>query len=265
MDLYKLVMAVTHPYNKVYLTNLIMSNYVSLNLNMSLLKTSNSDVKMEELIRILDEYFMLNLGRRWNQLIVEFESKPALVLLRDIYEATKPWQSVSGDQEIQSAYKVNYECLIEKILQKYAHEYITINMINDFLKINITTFQEEPSRKPEHESKDVDVICTTIHKAKGLEYGTVMLPYTGEDITNISVKGLSVNVLGGKIYYSFSQGEHADYSEGYNIKAEMYEKACEETRILYVALTRAIRNIVWFEDLDSEVQTSWGDFLEVVG
>lgn len=160
---------------------------------------------------------------------------------------------------------MNYECLIEKILQKYAREYMTINMVNDFLKINITTYQEEASRKPEYDSKDVDVICTTIHKAKGLEYGTVMLPYTGEDISDIRVKGLSVNVLGGKIYYSFSQGKKVDYSEGYDIKAEMYEKECEETRILYVALTRAIRNIVWFEDLDSEVQTSWGNFLEVVG
>lgn len=264
LDLYKLVMAVTHSHNKVYLTNLIMSNYVSLNLNMSLLKTGNSDVKTEELIRVLDEYFMLNLGKRWSQLIVEFESKPVLVVLREIYEATKPWRTVSGDPDVQSAYRVNYECLIEKILQKYAREYMTINMVNDFLKINITTYQEEASRKPEHESKDVDVICTTIHKAKGLEYGTVVLPYMGEDISNISVKGLSVNVLGGKIYYSFSQGKQADYSEGYDIEAEMYEKECEETRILYVALTRAIRNIVWFEDLDSEAQTSWGNFLEVV-
>lgn len=265
MDLYKLVMAVTHPHNKVYLANLIMSNYVSLNLNMSLLKTGDSDVKTEELIRVLDEYFMLILGKRWNQLIAEFESKPVLVVLREIYEATKPWRSVSGDQDMQSAYRMNYECLIEKILQKYAREYMTINMVNDFLKINITTYQEEASRKPEYDSKDVDVICTTIHKAKGLEYGTVMLPYTGEDISDIRVKGLSVNVLGGKIYYSFSQGKKVDYSEGYDIKAEMYEKECEETRILYVALTRAIRNIVWFEDLDSEVQTSWGNFLEVVG
>lgn len=265
LDLYKLVMAITHPNNKVYLTNLIMSNYVSLHLNMSLLKTGDSAVKTEELIRVLDEYFMLSLGKRWSQLIVEFETKPVLVVLREIYEATKPWRSVSGDQDVQSAYRSNYECLIEKILQKYVREYLTVNRVSDFLKINITTYQEGASRKSEHDAGDVEVICTTIHKAKGLEYGTVMLPYTGEDISDLRVKGLSVNVLGGKIYYRFSQGKQADYSEGYNIKAEMYEKECEETRILYVALTRAIRNIVWFEDLDSEVQASWGNFLEVVG
>lgn len=265
LDLYKLVMAITHPHNKVYLTNLIMSNYVSLHLNMSLLKTGDSTVKTEELIRVLDEYFMLSLGKRWSQLIAEFETKPVLVVLREIYEATKPWRSVSGGMDVQSAYRVNYECLIEKILQKYAREYLTVNRVSDFLKINITTYQEEASRKSEHDAGDVEVICTTIHKAKGLEYGTVMLPYTGEDISDLRVKGLSVNVLDGKIYYSFSQGRQADYSEGYDVKAEMYEKECEETRILYVALTRAIRNIVWLEDLDSEVQTSWGSFLEVAG
>lgn len=265
LDLYKLVMAITHPHNKVYLTNLIMSNYVSLHLNMSLLKTGDSTVKTEELIRVLDEYFMLSLGKRWSQLIAEFETKPVLVVLREIYEATKPWRSVSGGMDVQSAYRVNYECLIEKILQKYAREYLTVNRVSDFLKINITTYQEEASRKSEHDAGDVEVICTTIHKAKGLEYGTVMLPYTGEDISDLRVKGLSVNVFDGKIYYSFSQGRQADYSEGYDVKAEMYEKECEETRILYVALTRAIRNIVWLEDLDSEVQTSWGSFLEVAG
>ena len=34
-DLYKLVLAITHPYNKVYLVNLIESNYVSMKIQLS--------------------------------------------------------------------------------------------------------------------------------------------------------------------------------------------------------------------------------------
>lgn len=59
MDLYKLVMAVTHPCNKVYLTNFIESNYVSMNLNLALLNGGNQESKTEELIRVLDEYFLV--------------------------------------------------------------------------------------------------------------------------------------------------------------------------------------------------------------
>ena len=42
------------------------------------------------------------------------------------------------------------------------------------------------------------------------------------------------------------------------------EQEQEESRILYVALTRAIRNVVWVKDLDSTVQQCWGNFMEVI-
>jgi len=263
MDLYKLVMAITHPCNMVYLTNLIESNYVSMNLNLTLLNGGDQESKTEELVRVLDEYFMLHLGKKWNQIIADFESRPVLVVLREIYEATKPW--LAYNNYIQIEYRRNYECLIEKIIQKYARDYMTINMVREFLKINITTYQEETSRNKVNESNKIKVICTTIHKSKGLEYGTVIVPYTGKDISDINVSGLSVNVLDGKLYYSISYSNQGmDYSDGFKVEAEIYEKKCEESRILYVALTRAIRNLVWLKDLDSNVQICWGDFMEVI-
>ena len=45
-------------------------------------------------------------------------------------------------------------------------------------------------------------------------------------------------------------------------KLEISEKMKEESRILYVAMTRTIRNLVWFNDLDSCPEYSWADFLE---
>lgn len=62
-DLYKLVLAITHPYNKVYLVNLIESNYVSMKIQLSNFKGYKSEEKLDELVRILDEYFMLLLGK----------------------------------------------------------------------------------------------------------------------------------------------------------------------------------------------------------
>lgn len=158
VDLYKLVLAVTHPYNKVYLANLIESNYMSVKIQQAKLRGHSSTDKVSELVRILDEYFMLLIGKKWNELITDFETRPVLVVLRDIYEHSKPWIKYSSKQDYQLEYRTNYECLLEKITQKYAREYLTINMIEEFLKINITTYQEEASRKKEQDSNDIIII-----------------------------------------------------------------------------------------------------------
>ena len=44
---------------------------------------------------------------------------------------------------------------------------------------------------------------------------------------------------------------------------EIKEKMQEESRILYVALTRTIRKLVWFKDLDSDVEDCWANYMEV--
>lgn len=263
IDLYKLVMAITHPRNKVYLTNLVRSNYVYLDVNLAKISGYTETNKTEELIRILDEYFMLHLGKTWEQIVTDFESRPVLVALRDIYEASKPWVRCRDDEE-RREYRENYECLMEKITRRYSREYLTINMICEFLKINITTHQEEASRNKTMESDKIQVICTTIHKSKGLEYGTVILPFTNEDISNINIGGLNVNVEGGKISYGLSYDKNSsDYSSGFDQRTEVREKISEESRILYVALTRAIRNVVWLRNVDTDVENSWGRYLEV--
>ena len=43
---------------------------------------------------------------------------------------------------------------------------------------------------------------------------------------------------------------------------EKEEQIAEEARILYVALTRAIRNCVWIMNIDKNVPISWGTMLE---
>lgn len=263
MDLYKLVMALTHPCNKVYLANLIRSNYVYLDVNLTKISGYEDAYKTDELIRILSEYFMAHMGKTWHQIVTDFESRPVLVALRDIYESTKPWSKFHENEE-RKAYRENYECLIEKITRKYSREYLTINMIYEFLKINITTHQEEASRKKSLDSDEIQVICTTIHKSKGLEYGTVILPFTNEDVSNINVGGLNVNIVDGKVSYGLAFDKStSDYSSGFDQKAEIHEKISEEARILYVALTRAIRNVVWLNDLDTDIENSWGRYLEV--
>lgn len=258
-DLYKLVMAVVNPYNKVYLANLIKSNYVSLHINLSQLSGCSSEAKTEELIKILDEYFELHTGKNWRQIVTDFSSRPVLVVLREIYDSTKPWIHYKNESK-QLSYRENYNLIIERLTRKFTNDYITVNKICDSLRINITTYQEESSRN-DIEEDDIDIICTTIHKSKGLEYGTVILPFTNENIANINVGSLTVNIINGKITYSLSVGNSSDWSHGFDEQTEITEKMSEEMRILYVAMTRAIGKFIWFKDLDNEQHESWGNYL----
>ena len=64
--------------------------------------------------------------------------------------------------------------------------------------------------------------------------------------------------------HSFSTDKKSsDFSGGFDEQTEIREKMGEESRILYVALTRAIRNVVWLHDLDKDIINSWGNYLEV--
>lgn len=50
-------------------------------------------------------------------------------------------------------------------------------------------------------------------------------------------------------------------NEYFNTDDEILENEMEESRILYVALTRAINKFVWFNKIDSN-GNNWGKLLE---
>ncbi len=96
-----------------------------------------------------------------------------------------------------------------------------------------------------------------------MEYGTVIVPFNDDDISDIGRGGLTVNVVDGKVAYGLSlKGQGSDFSGGFDDRIETSEKVCEETRVLYVAMTRAIRNYVWFKNIDSTVEKSWKTYME---
>ncbi len=64
-------------------------------------------------------------------------------------------------------------------------DFLTLNVIEHSMHINIMTKQEELARNIVTKTNDIRVICTTVHKSKGLEYGCVIMPYMGMDIASM--------------------------------------------------------------------------------
>lgn len=264
MDLYKLLMALNSPSEPVYLVNFIESNYFNLKLDYQKLHGKTYEEKQCEIIKILDEYFNLHTGIKWNGVVCFSHSKPILFVLKKIYEALKPWEQFDDDADKQRFYRSNYELVLEKIIKYYSIDYLSLNVICKFMRVNILSGQNEMARNIEKDNSGITCLCTTIHKAKGLEYGTVILPFTNHSIGNLKKADLDVNFINSKLAYSIKVDEfgNRENNSNYDAVEEVSQRISEESRVLYVALTRAIRNCIWMKDLDKRCDISWSTFLE---
>ena len=265
LDLYKLVLALLNPRDPVCLFNLIDSNYIGIDLDIQGLHGLDREDQVSKLIEVLNQYFIGKLNRNWEQIISDTKIQPILMLLRNIYEGCQPWFRYSDNENEQKFYKANYELVLEKIINTYSVDYLTLNVIERSMHINIMTKQEELARNVENETDDIRVICTTVHKAKGLEYGCVIMPYMGMDIASMKKADLDVYVENDKLAYGIRIGDEPNkrYNSNYDISQEQTERVNEESRVLYVALTRAIRNVVWMKEVKSKSKISWQNLMEV--
>lgn len=264
IDFCKLLMALTNPDDPVCLVNFIESNYIDMPLWYQGLQNEEKHNQTSKLVEALDKYFMARMNKTWNGLVAYVQANPVLMVLKTIFEALQPWNKYSEDLDKQRFYKSNYELLIEKIIKSYSVDYLTLTVIANSIQINILTGQQELARATAEDETGIRFLCTTVHKAKGLEYGTVILPFTGQAIDNLKKANTDVNYSSSKLAYSIKVDENKkDCNSNYDSQEEIGQRICEEARILYVALTRAIRNCIWMKDTDKRSNMSWSKFLEV--
>lgn len=263
IDLYKLVLALNNSSNPVFLINFIESNYTTLSLDYQKYHGMSGQECLDDLNRVLDEFFDIRMGKSWQQLINEAYSLPILYVLKQLYDALAPWKKYSCHNSDQKYYMANYEYLLERIIKYSRVDTLTLNQIVEYFKINILTGQQQLAREIDVDDEGIYLLCTTIHKSKGLEYGTIILPYTDEDISDIRKVKLDANYSESKLSYTVMfENKVREKNSNYDETVEVDEQISEESRILYVALTRAIRNCVWINNLDRNPHISWGSLLE---
>lgn len=254
IDLYKLVIALLYNKNPKYLINLYSTSYININLNLwDVYKASEesegNSYKIYE--NIMRKWPIEN----WQKYIDDLRKETTLMVLREIIHELKPWNNYamqsdgSVDNYQAKFYKDNLDLLFEKIGSNSEIDYITLPKIEEFLNIMITTGIEEESRIEEIGEDNINVICSTIHKAKGLEYDIVIMPYTD---LKIGTKDLFSDI----IIKDSGQGYKVGYKMSNKVKNNYFNSLCEnentdqqkeEIRILYVALTRAKDKIILFE------------------
>lgn len=228
-------------------------------------KTYHKQLRLRPVLAVLKE--MMD-----NEPIIETYIENAKARMeRDGWEERRRNAAVYTDAR---QYQANLEKLLEILQRSLGSDQISLYSIYRFLQLNIATNRsEEESEVPSDDAYD-SVLCMTVHKAKGLEFDTVIIPYTNWRAPTGYTTELIADIDSKMMGWNFQPKKNEPLQELCNtyysmMKDEEIERTWqEECRILYVAMTRAIQNLVcivpppkaytWSELLSVEVQKEGG-------
>ncbi len=273
IDMLVLLNALVHFDEADYLYSLVISNFFDLDIPRSNLYEIRKRMRSggwraksdeREQVNYLIKYMNSALTDkcRWENTVASLRTQPVLQVIRKIYDVLEPWKHFSTDSYKQHYYQLNVDLLFEQVINSCNIDRLTVNTLREHLYNNIVSQTSVDSRTPAKTEDDVTISCITVHKSKGLEYGHVIMPFCSASIDHIKRSQLHISTAKQqdkcRIGYSMSTGglKNSFYDES----TERSEKAREEVRVLYVALTRAIRSFSWIE-VEGKQNLSWQNLI----
>lgn len=270
-DFYLLVSSFMFPDEPKYIFDYLLTPYAGeidpLNINDMEMLHADYDNLIDYLDHFLDQ-------TNWKKYHKEMRLKPLLSVFKEIMDEIsvvdnyitnrkKVLQEHGWEEDRCNAqtftdarqYQANLEKLMGILQRNFGRDKVSIYDIYNFLKLNVATNRNENEARVQTEDDYRSILCMTVHKAKGLEYDTVIIPFTDHgfitfDITEILIdpieKRVAWNYLpeGGKKNSNFAEPRmQSSYYEEMK-KKDKFAAIQEETRILYVAMTRAINNFI---------------------
>ena len=281
LDMMILVNALVHPDEAEYLYTLAISNFFKLDIPKSNLYEMRAKIRTGGWRKKVDEREQINFlidkltrmladdqhDNRWSKVVENLRTQPVLQVLRDLYSRLQPWKNYSDEEEQQHTYQLNVDLLFEQMINACNVDRLTINTLQETLFNSIAAQTSVDSRVPTGKEEQLPIQCITVHKSKGLEYGHVILPFCYSSLDYIKKAQLHVttNIENGmnQIGYCLAADGNGTIlqNEYYDETMEKADKAREEARILYVAMTRAIRSFSWIE-IEGKRNLSWQNLIE---
>ena len=220
----------------------------------------------------------------WDNLQIEFRNKPMLAVLYECIKEIKPSIVYGARQKqyyLKSGYDVEeavkqsvldakqYEADLQKLLQiiasQFSDDFSSLCDICNYLRLKIATDREEDQADVVDLQGIDPIIGSTVHAAKGLEFEHVVIPFTNEPFRQNYRSEILVdkktNEVGWKYYDYNSKNEK--YNDLYKILLdnEIQEINGDETRLLYVAMTRAIKGLYCFTWRKQQNEMIWAKLL----
>lgn len=278
-DFYALISSYIFVGHPVYEFNYLMTPYASYEGEISVTDMEN----LRE--RDLKEYLAGFLSQtRWHEYQREFRLRPVLSVIREMLEKSNvienyisidktrmrgsEWTETKKNKQAlidAKSYQKNLDKLMDMIQQRMDGEFATLYDLYVYLTLMIATNRDEMEPDVNMTDDYTSVYVMTVHKSKGLEFDTVVMP----DMNKGIVRKPDTAVLIGKEkvawYYKRKDDSIIDspwYEELWN---EAVQKGvAEETRMLYVAMTRAVNKLVLLVNNWNGYE-SWSSLIRRVG
>lgn len=271
-DFYLMIRALINPNSNTIMYSFIDTPYVNMKVNKKIILEKDTIGINEYLCSILDEI-------SWKSYVEKVTNMNILELIDNIVDDLNPVKEYYKSEYIKAKknnrdykkiayiktleYKLNLEYLIYLIKDNFSDTISSVYSIENFLKLKISTDNEENIRKPDSSYETEFLQCSTVHKAKGLEYDYVIIP----KLTNrfIVDKGVDVilrshdNLVNVGFKFILGDDEYRNSHYLNYLKEEKEEIIGEEARLLYVAMTRCKKKLFLNAGniIGTESQNNW--------
>ncbi|MDQ1910542.1 ATP-dependent helicase [Paenibacillus sp. GD4] len=277
-DLNRLLHALLFTNEPAYACEYLMSPYSSYQLDPSFL--FEADGNPDAVRKIIDPY--LTDLKRYQK---EIRRLPILSLLRLIINESEPVNRyyelliLKGAEPEEAkrratAYELNLTRIMDLMVQSQGGDHVSLPSILNWLQIQIKSNREEDEPKDDIFTYHA-VNILTVHRAKGLEYHTVVIPFT-DRFFHASVlynSGIIFNKdkaqAGWKIRLKVGREQSQDDKEytspNFNSLQTSEQNAikAEELRLLYVAMTRAEQQLWIVKCTFKPGKECWAKYLPV--
>ena len=257
LDFCALLEAYLYDNEPMYIYNYVMSSYGSGHVDYDLLRECEGN-KFKVFGVLLTEID----SEAWERNKADLRNKPVMSVLREIVSAAEPVKAYGirrrtqllqcnypEDKALEQAVldSMQYDSDLKKLLQiltdQFSGDFSSLMDLSNFVRLKIMTDkQEEPA---EIESiKDIDYVeGLTIHGAKGLEFENVIMPFVNDPFNQTFRSEILVSREHKTVGWVYREKNCDDIkNDQYDslLSEEEEEVAKEETRLLYVAMTRTI-------------------------
>ena len=280
-DFYALISSYIFAEQPVYTYNYLMTPYAVYDGVISVPEMEAEKEKPEGLAEYLSGFLSQT---QWHKYQREFRLRPVVAVLKDIVESSnvienyiamdkvkmygESWTEAKKNKQAlidAKMYQKNLDKLMEILQQRMDGEFATLYDLYVYLTLMIATNREEMEPDIDMVNDYTSVYIMTVHKSKGLEYDTVILPA----MNNRLVPNERTAILPGKdkVAWTFEPGKSNQMKSRWY--AELQQEAAqkgvkEETRMLYVAMTRAVNRLILLVN-NWENYESWSSLIRKVG
>lgn len=271
-DFYALICSYMFADEPKYIFNYLFTPYTSNveGIDVNLMEQLNGDYDklIEYLLHFLNQDIDESIGlNTWERYYKEFRLKPVMAVIKNIFDREPildtyianslrrkldmGWEEercIASTRTEAMQYQANLEKLMEVIQARFTGDTVSLYDIYAFLKNQIATNRSDSEPQIESNDNYRSILCMTVHKSKGLEFDTVMIPYTARQFPFRAHTEIIIDPISKEVGWNFNKEKNNQPMKNdlYNKlhEQEVIRTEQEETRLLYVAMTRTINHLV---------------------